>query len=70
MSWWSCQRAVVRWAITVVVSKELVEVNFCLYVIALRVPEPGPENMAVINTDVAGGSVKVGHLVDVCCWKR
>jgi hypothetical protein len=60
----------VWWAITVVVSKELVEVNFCLYVIALRVPESGPENMAVINTDVAGGSVKVGHLVDVCCWKR
>jgi hypothetical protein len=60
----------VWWAITVVVSKELVEVNFCLYVIALRVPESGLENMAVINTDVAGGSVKVGHLVDVCCWKR
>jgi hypothetical protein len=52
----------VWWAITVVVSKELVEVNFCLYVIALRVPESGLENMAVINTDVAGGSVKVGHL--------
>jgi hypothetical protein len=39
-------------ALTVVVADELVEIDLSIYLVAISVAEPGPEDMAVVNTDI------------------
>ena len=40
--------------LTVIVANELVEIDLGIYLVASGVAEAGPEDMAVVNTNVLG----------------
>jgi hypothetical protein len=41
-----------HWALTVAVANELVEIDLGIHLVAISVTEPGPEDVAVVDTDV------------------